>query len=92
MKAYGGSRGIAPSFSPSALEGGKWSASRSGHFASGLGCLYLLNRTGPPEPVWTPWDRETYLAPAAGFPPRRPGFEPGSGHMRFVNKVKIQAA
>jgi hypothetical protein len=40
MKAYGRSWGIAPSFSTSALEGGKWSASRSCHFASGLGCRY----------------------------------------------------
>jgi hypothetical protein len=35
MKTYGGSGGIAPPFSTSALDGGEWSASRPGRFIPG---------------------------------------------------------
>jgi hypothetical protein len=38
-----GSGGIAPSFSTSTLDAGKWSASRSGRSSSGLSCRYPLN-------------------------------------------------
>jgi hypothetical protein len=34
--------------------------------------------------------KSTYKRLAAGFPPRRPGFEPGSGHVGFVvDKVAL---
>ena len=51
-KAYGGAKVQVLSFLTSALYGGEWPASQTGHFMSGKLCL-VPNEYKTPELVWT---------------------------------------
>jgi hypothetical protein len=63
------SRGIAPPFLTSALDGGEWPASHPGHFTPGERFPVPIGQEGgwASEPVWTLWRKEKSLAPVGNL-------------------------
>jgi hypothetical protein len=66
-----GSGGVTPPFLTSVLDGGEWSASRPGRFTSAERSPVPNEQEAgwAPDPVWTLWSRETFLAPSGNRTP-----------------------